>query len=312
MVDVSGAVDAEAGSRLRMYSVADLRPHPRNVKKHPERQLRLLADEIKRDGFNAPIAVWRDTFVIAGEGRLEAAKRAGLTEIPGIDCNHLDEAGARRFMLADNRLSDLAEYDADGLRAELASLAEFDDMDLDAIGFGLDDLDAILPPLEPEPAPPAPPAPKREASPKAPSPKPPAVKTEPTETASTEPQTPPAQSGESASPSASTATEPSSYGADVATEVATAPSQTITAAPGSTPISKRGEVWRLSPGLELNIAETGLSFDLVLADKILRMVMAETNEEPFKPGTGEQASIVQYTRRYDQPHAAGEGASAEN
>lgn len=297
MVDVSGAVDAEAGSRLRMYSVADLRPHPRNVKKHPERQLRLLADEIKRDGFNAPIAVWRDTFVIAGEGRLEAAKLAGLTEIPGIDCNHLDEAGARRFMLADNRLSELSEYDVDGLRAELASLSEFDDMDLAAIGFGLDDLDAFLQPLEPEPVPPAPPAPKREASPKAPSPKPPAVKTEPTETASTEPQTQPAQSGDDSAAETAASTESS-------------PQPAKPSAPAR--ICSPGETWRIGEGLELKIEDFATAPELTAADEFIRKSHELFGRPARRKSDGASAQLVQHQRETDQPHAAGEGASAES
>ncbi|EAP89158.1 ParB-like nuclease [Oceanicaulis sp. HTCC2633] len=297
MVDVSGVVDAEAGSRLRMYSVADLRPHPRNVKKHPERQLRLLADEIKRDGFNAPIAVWRDTFVIAGEGRLEAAKLAGLTEIPGIDCNHLDEAGARRFMLADNRLGELAEYDADALRAELNSLSEFDDMDLDAIGFGLDDLDAILPPLEPEPAPPAPPAPKREASPKAPSPKPPADKTEPTDPASTEPETPPAQSGVAAA-------------AEVTAPTETQPEPAKPAV--SAQICSPGETWRIGEGLELTLEAFASPAELYAADMMIRKGLEIFDLKSRRKSDGASVSKVLEDRNTHQPHAAGEGASAEN
>jgi hypothetical protein len=297
MVDVSGAVDAEAGSRLRMYLVADLRPHPRNVKKHPERQLRLLADEIKRDGFNAPIAVWRDTFVIAGEGRLEAAKLAGLTEIPGIDCNHLDEAGARRFMLADNRLGELAEYDADALRAELNSLSELDDMDLESIGFGLDDLDALLPPLEPEPAPPSPPAPKREASPKAPSPKPPAVKTEPTEPASTEPETPSAQSGEVAAVTPPIVTE-------------SPPEPARPSAPAQ--ICSPGETWRIGEGLELMVADFATAAELAAADEFIRKSLDVFGRPARRKSDGASAQAVQHQRETDQPHAAGEGASAES
>ncbi|WP_375549460.1 ParB N-terminal domain-containing protein [Oceanicaulis alexandrii] len=296
MVDVSGAVDAEAGERLRMYPVADLVPHPRNVRQHPERQIRMLAEEIKRDGFNAPIAVWRDQFVIAGEGRLKAAQQAGLDEIPGIDCNHLDEAGARRFMLADNRLGELAEYDADALRDELASLAEFD-MDLESIGFGLDDLDAILPPLQPDPTPPSPPAPKRETSSKPASPTPPVEKTDPTEPASTEPETPPAQSGE-----------------DPAVEATAAPATQPEPAKPSDPaqICSPGETWCIGEGLELTVTVYASAPELAAADEFIRKSLDVFGRPARRKSDGASAQSVQHQRETDQPHAAGEGASAEN
>jgi DNA modification methylase len=145
MVDVLGSgVDASAfGDRLRVYALADLKPYERNARKHSKRQLQVLADQIKASGFNAPIAVWRDGMVLAGHGRVEAAKVAGLAEAPGIDCSHLSLLDARKYVLADNRIAEMAKWDDASLKAELADLHELA-VDFADVGFSPNELSKLV------------------------------------------------------------------------------------------------------------------------------------------------------------------------
>ncbi len=152
MVDVSGAVDAtDLQARLRVYQIADLKPYDRNARKHSKRQLEVLAAQIKASGFNAPIAVWRDGMVLAGHGRMEAAKVAGLSEVPGIDCSHLSLIDARKYVLADNRIAEMAKWDDAGLKAELADLHELS-VDFADVGFSTNELSKLVPEFDIPPA----------------------------------------------------------------------------------------------------------------------------------------------------------------
>jgi hypothetical protein len=86
--------------------VETLRPDPTNPRFHSTKQIRQLARSIAAFGFNVPILVDRGLRVIAGHGRLMAAQELGLTEIPTILLDHLNEARTRSFMIADNRLAE--------------------------------------------------------------------------------------------------------------------------------------------------------------------------------------------------------------
>lgn len=129
----------------------DLRPDPRNARAHPEEQLAMLVESIRRFGFNAPIGVDADGVIVFGHGRLEAAKRLGLAEVPTIQLDHLDERARRAYAIADNRIAELAEWNEDELRRTLAELVEGQDMDLLAVGFDAAELAKLLDTDEPEP-----------------------------------------------------------------------------------------------------------------------------------------------------------------
>jgi ParB-like chromosome segregation protein Spo0J len=88
-----------------------LKPDPANPRRHTKRQIRQIADSIKTFGFNVPILIDRDGQVVAGHGRLLACRVLGITEVPTLCLDHLTAAQARAFMIADNRLTEIATWD---------------------------------------------------------------------------------------------------------------------------------------------------------------------------------------------------------
>ena len=133
--------------------VASLKPSLRNPRTHSKKQLHKLGASIRRFGFNNPILTNQAGEVVAGHGRLEAAKLAGLAEVPTICVSHLTEAEVRAFRVADNRLAELSGWDDEVLKVELSFLAEID-LDLPEItGFETAEIDSILEAAAPTPAP---------------------------------------------------------------------------------------------------------------------------------------------------------------
>ena len=129
---------------ITLINPLQLKPHPSNSKKHPKKQVEAIADSIKRYGFNIPIVV-RNGYILAGHGRVEASKMLRLNVVPCIVLDHLTDEEARAFIIADNRTSELGEWDKDKLYEELKSLHEQDvpiiDMDLMQLGALCGDLD---------------------------------------------------------------------------------------------------------------------------------------------------------------------------
>ena len=133
--------------------VASLKPSERNARRHPQKQLQKLAASMRQFGFNSPILIDGVGEVVAGHGRLEAAKIIGLAEVPTISVSHLTEAEVRAFRIADNRLAELGNWDDEALHIEFSFLAEID-LDLPEItGFETAEIDAILEAAAPAPAP---------------------------------------------------------------------------------------------------------------------------------------------------------------
>ena len=127
---------------VRWLPADALTPDPRNARIHSARQVARIADSIAAFGFNAPILIDGKGGVLAGHGRLLAARRLGLREVPTITLDHLSEAQARAFMLADNRLGELASWDGGRLGVELQELKSLDlDFALEATGFELSEIE---------------------------------------------------------------------------------------------------------------------------------------------------------------------------
>jgi len=119
-----------------------LKPDPLNARRHSEKQIRQIARSIEAFGFNVPILVDGDGHVIAGHGRLAAARRLALREIPVVRIEGLSEAQKRAFMIADNRLAEVAVWDDRRLGEALEALAGVElDFDLEAIGFEMREID---------------------------------------------------------------------------------------------------------------------------------------------------------------------------
>ena len=125
--------------------IKSLKANVRNARLHTASQITKLQKSIKAFGFTAPIIIGSDDEILAGHARLEAARAAGLIEVPTISLAHLKPEEQRAYMIADNRLAELATWDDRVLKFELAELAEFQlDFTLDDIGFDTSDLNRIL------------------------------------------------------------------------------------------------------------------------------------------------------------------------
>jgi len=139
--------DATAGVApvIRMVPVDTLLPYARNARTHSAGQVAQIAASIREFGWTNPILVDGSNGVIAGHGRLLAARKLGLLEVPVIELAHLTETQRRAYVIADNRLAEAAGWDDDLLRVELAELRA-DGFDLALTGFDATELDTLLAP----------------------------------------------------------------------------------------------------------------------------------------------------------------------
>src|SRR5215475_9856490 len=129
--------------RIEHWLIDRLIPHARNPRTHSDAQVAQIAASITEFGFNNPILVDSKAGIIAGHGRLLAARKLKLTEVPVIILDHLTEAQKRAYIIADNQLALNAGWDDDLLRAELAALQE-EELDLDLIGFEDEEIVRLL------------------------------------------------------------------------------------------------------------------------------------------------------------------------
>ncbi len=125
--------------------IATLKPFAGNARTHSPAQIAKLAASIAQFGFVVPILIDADSNIVAGHGRVLAAKTLGLTEAPAIRIDHLSEAQLRAYRLADNRLAELAGWDEAMLRLEFQFLAETAlDFSIELTGFSTSDIDLVL------------------------------------------------------------------------------------------------------------------------------------------------------------------------
>lgn len=118
-------------------------PYVNNARTHPPEQVAQIAASIAEFGFVNPILVDGENGVIAGHGRLLAAQKLGLAEVPTIQLAHLSEHQKKALVLADNRITQNAGWDYDFIRVELASIAE-SGFDIDFLGFTATELETLL------------------------------------------------------------------------------------------------------------------------------------------------------------------------
>jgi DNA modification methylase len=118
-------------------------PYARNARTHSDEQVAQIAGSISEFGFVNPILVGDDDVIIAGHGRLLAARKVGLANVPVIRLGHLSEVQRRALVITDNKLSDNSGWDEELLALELEGL-QAEDFDLDVLGFELDEIDRLL------------------------------------------------------------------------------------------------------------------------------------------------------------------------
>src|SRR5262245_22482137 len=129
--------------KIETISVRELRPHPNNARTHSKKQIRQIAKSITQFGFCNPVLVDDAKQIIAGHGRVEAAKLLGIDAVPTCQLSHLSEADKRAYVLADNKLAEKAGWDRDLLAIELQGLIELD-VDIELTGFEMAEIDLIL------------------------------------------------------------------------------------------------------------------------------------------------------------------------
>lgn len=129
--------------RIEIWPVGKLVPYDKNPRTHSTEQVNQIAASIAEFGFLNPILVDTTAGIIAGHGRLQAAKQLGLAQVPVVVLDHLTEAQKRAYVIADNKLALNAGWDEDLLRSEMAALAA-EDFDLPVIGFSDEELAGLL------------------------------------------------------------------------------------------------------------------------------------------------------------------------
>jgi DNA modification methylase len=131
---------------IQYIEVNKLIPYANNARTHDDNQVTQIASSIKEFGFNNPILIDDNNGIIAGHGRLMAAKKLGLVEAPTIKLSHLSDAQRKAYILADNRIAMNSGWDNELLALELKELDG--DIDLSLLGFDADELNALLNPVE--------------------------------------------------------------------------------------------------------------------------------------------------------------------
>ena len=129
--------------------IEELKPDPANPRRHSNKQIRQIANSIRSFGFNAPIAVDRDDKVVSGHGQLLACRLLRWTEVPTLLLDRLSPAQARAFMLADNRLAELADWDDRLLVQHLKELSLLVlDFNIEDTGFEIGEIDLRIASVE--------------------------------------------------------------------------------------------------------------------------------------------------------------------
>src|SRR3989440_6563898 len=129
--------------KIEFARVGDLQPYPNNARTHSKRQIRQIANSIKNFGFCNPVLIDDAKQIIAGHGRVEAAKLLGIDAVPTCRLSHLSEAEKRAYILADNKLAEKAGWDKEVLAIELQGLIELD-IQIELTGFEMPEIDLIL------------------------------------------------------------------------------------------------------------------------------------------------------------------------
>ncbi len=138
---------AAAPDRIELLPTEGLHPNPRNARTHSKKQIKQIAASIAQFGFNNPILIDDENVVIAGHGRLEAAKHLGWGKVPTLRLSHLSDAEKRAYILADNKIALNAGWDGELLAIELEELSELtieDSFDIEITGFETGEIDIVL------------------------------------------------------------------------------------------------------------------------------------------------------------------------
>jgi len=124
---------------------SDIKPAVRNARTHTEKQVTQIAHSIKEFGFNSPIIIDGNNTVVAGHGRLAAAKILGIEQVPTISIGHLSKTQLRAYAVADNRIAELAGWDEEILKLEFQEILDLNpEFDLTLTGFEVPEIDLVI------------------------------------------------------------------------------------------------------------------------------------------------------------------------
>jgi hypothetical protein len=133
----------DLGRRVEILALDELVPSKANARTHSRKQIRQIAESIKRFGFCNPILVDDNNQIIAGHGRVEAAKLLGLMTAPALRLSHLSAIEQRAYLIADNRLAEMAGWDRDMLATELQALIDLN-FNVELTGFDISEVELVL------------------------------------------------------------------------------------------------------------------------------------------------------------------------
>lgn len=135
---------------IEMVPVSTLLEYPGNAKRHPDEQVARLAGMIREFGWTVPLLIDSAGMLIAGHGRLAAARKLDMDAVPCVRASHLSRAQIKALVIADNKIAEGGQWDMETLRAELPQIAELDEDLLALTGFSGEELNALLGELDTE------------------------------------------------------------------------------------------------------------------------------------------------------------------
>jgi hypothetical protein len=131
--------------RIEHLPIADLKPNPRNARRHPTKQLHQIAASIREFGFNSIVVIDEDGVILVGHGRVEAAKLASLTTLPVLRITHLTAEQKVGFSLADNKIALNSDWDMEQLALLWRELSAMElNFDLEVTGFETAEIDLLI------------------------------------------------------------------------------------------------------------------------------------------------------------------------
>lgn len=145
--DTAGLIGAAAyrDGHIVLAPITSLKSHLGNARTHSDDQLTVLAGSLREFGFVNPVLVDASNTIIAGHGRVEAARRIGLKEVPTLRIESLSEAQIRAYRIADNRIAELAGWDKEILAIELQNLIDVEvGFSIEVTGFSSVEVDALI------------------------------------------------------------------------------------------------------------------------------------------------------------------------
>lgn len=139
--------------RIEMLEPSQLKPYAKNARTHSGKQLRQIANSIRQFGFTNPILIDETNMILAGHGRVEAAKQLDIKKVPCIRLGSMTSAEKRAYVLADNKLAENAGWDIDILSDELRLILGESEIDIALTGFSVPEVELLLETGESGPAP---------------------------------------------------------------------------------------------------------------------------------------------------------------